>query len=77
MTMMTNSSKQEVEAEAENVERVVALDDGYDEAKLKECGVKPTETLPQQALQFLTPGIWASIYQGTEEEKGLRFVSVA
>ncbi|KIL57681.1 hypothetical protein M378DRAFT_87580, partial [Amanita muscaria Koide BX008] len=39
---------------------VLVLMEGYDEAKMKECGIKPSEDLPQQALQVLTPGIWPS-----------------
>ncbi|KAF8343535.1 hypothetical protein F5887DRAFT_1075657 [Amanita rubescens] len=35
-----------------------------------EIGVKPPETLPQQALQLLTPGIWPSSDQDPEEEEG-------
>jgi len=49
---------------------VLVLDDGYDKLKMKEISVKPPETLPQQALQLLTPGIWPSSNQDPEEEEG-------
>ncbi len=37
---------------------------------MKEISVKPPETLPQQALQLLTPDIWPSSDQDPEEEEG-------
>ena len=37
---------------------------------MQEIGVKPPETLPQQALQLLTLGIWPSSDQDPEEEEG-------
>ena len=49
---------------------VLVLDDGYDKLKMQEIGVKPLETLPQQALQLLTPGIWPSSDQDPKEEEG-------
>jgi hypothetical protein len=49
---------------------VLVLNEGNDEAKMKERGISPPETLPQQALQLLTPGIWPSRDQDTKEEQG-------
>jgi hypothetical protein len=37
---------------------VLVLYDGYNVAKMKKRTIKPRKTLPEQALQFLTPGIW-------------------
>jgi hypothetical protein len=39
---------------------MLVLNDGYDEKKLREKGIKRPESLPEQALQVLTPGIWPS-----------------
>ena len=49
---------------------MLVLDDGYDKLKMEEIGVKRPETLPQQALQLLTLGIWPSSDQDPEEYKG-------
>ena len=49
---------------------VLVLEDGYHKSKLQEIGVKPPETLPQQALQLLTLGIWPSSDQDPEKEEG-------
>jgi hypothetical protein len=42
---------------------VLVIDDGYDMSKLEVCrwhGVKHPDTLPKQALEVLTLGIWPS-----------------
>lgn len=38
---------------------VLVVEDGYDRSKM-ETGVRCPETLPQQALQLLTLGMWPS-----------------
>lgn len=42
---------------------MLVLDDGYDEKKLREKGIKQPESLPEQALELLTAGIWPSADQ--------------
>ncbi|KAF8523320.1 hypothetical protein BU17DRAFT_86042 [Hysterangium stoloniferum] len=40
---------------------VLVLDDGNDEAALKQTNVDLPESLPKQVLQVLTTGVWESV----------------
>ena len=52
---------------------VLVVNCGYHEARMKESGFMnfmPHETLPLQALKVLTPGIWPSGDEDTEDIYG-------
>ena len=46
---------------------VLVLEIGRDEAKMRKQGIKTPDTLPRQALQVLTPGVWLSQDDDSED----------